>query len=49
MKENTTTHDSDAAAVSMGTHTHINELDIKQCRLLINTLQNSINYKIYVT
>jgi len=39
MKENNTTHDSDdVAAVSMETHTHINELDLKQCRLLINTL-----------
>jgi len=39
MKENNTTHDSDDdAAVSMETHTNINELDIKQCRMLINTL-----------
>ena len=37
MKENNTRHDSDDAA-SQHENTHINELDINKCRLLINTL-----------
>jgi len=37
MKENNTTHDSDDAA-SQHENTHVNELDINKCRLLIYTL-----------
>ena len=49
MKENNTKYDSDFAAVVSIGKTDINELDINKCRLLINTLLNSINCKICIT